>query len=263
MKNVNFYMVIKMIVVFLLFLSCSNPEIINNKENESNVDKTEKEFITTLNTLDSNPPKDDLLSEKEVLKKGVEDALNSNLQEIFKNDRKESYQNTSFGEILFIEDNENYVDSKTRGVNDSSDLSSSDYYFVSLNDEDNNLAAVITLDSENGKILEYATLYEDSNIILNKSEDVEISVSKNITRGVDNIESIKPEFIGTVNDYDRLSSWKWVIILKEKVATRSGNRSVFLADPFSNNENNNTNRGNFRFLFIGRRRTLFKFKKEE
>lgn len=216
MKKIKKYLYIilasiGLICTIFLLVYCSIPSDSGSSKSSSSKNSSEKfngdEYLDGLNDT---PEKNGILSEKEAATKGFSDAWYKGLIDVLMEDFPNTYNDITVSDMFL--------------VNDAVD---GDYYYV-LGEYNGTAVAMATIDAVTGEILGAAILKPESEIILNKSSEV----SRSIPDTYGSVAEIKPVFIGTVDDYDRLYQWKWAVIL-DKPTSRSSNRSVLLVTPFS------------------------------
>jgi|GEM_PF-4255432 len=199
-----------LICTIFLLVYCSVPSDTNSSNSGSSNSSKKFNGDKYLEGLNDTPEKNGILSEKEAAQKGFSDAWYKGLIDVLMEDFPNTYEDITVSDMFL--------------VNDSVD---GDYYYV-LGEYNGTAVAMATIDAVTGEILGATILKPESEIILNKSSEVSRSISD--TYG--SIAQIKPVFIGTVDDYNRLYQWKWAVILNEPTS-RSANRSVLLVTPFS------------------------------
>lgn len=201
------------ISVFLY--NCSVPD--SNKEsgtgyNQRPLDSLENLLNPYIGNLHITPEKKGFLSEKEAAVIAFKYAIEHGYIENVKNEFPDSYQDLRMGDMFLVEDSVN-----------------GDYYFTAIEHKNGTLAIILQVDAKSGDILSCGAYHPEQKVALSKQEEIKINMSRHFQKEV---SSVKPVFIYTADCYSPLYHWQYAVTFKEGIATRSGNRSLAVIQPF-------------------------------
>lgn len=173
-------------------------------------------------TLSDIPEKHGALSPQQAAHKGWMHPRNQSFKSQALREYKGDINKVTLQSLIFVEDNNVY----------SSDfgLKTQDYYVASFANEDNLVIWRGVLNSD-GEIVNVSYNWEGYDFSFADKEDISYYAENNPILNKSAVNSIKAELVNLNFFSDQLMAWKWVVILKEPVPTKSGDRQVFFVSP--------------------------------